>query len=136
MTSIPAPRATLSSTAFATLLLIALMMGANHVAARVTFDHGVDVITAVTFRSAITAIAVGGLLALQRVMAFVAAIAFAASSVQDGLHLPNVPAGWVGLGLLTFLYGTAFLGQSTGAVQALGGLIVVATVIGLALRRS
>ena len=304
MSSIPAPRATLSTAAFATLLLIALMMGANHVAARVAFDHGVDVITAVTIRSAITAIAVGGLLALQRVpfrftsrhhkvlpgigaliavqslclysavarlpvalallafntyplwtalwarliyrnraerrvllampvmllglaraldvlgaasglgaaaqwkqigagvafalaaaatfglalvltqheagdvdgrvrtlttMAFVAVIALAASSMQGGLHLPNALAGWVGLGLLTFLYGTAFtimftvlprlgvvgnsaimnvepifalglawaiLGQSIGAVQVLGGLIVVATVIGLGLRRS
>jgi drug/metabolite transporter (DMT)-like permease len=52
---------------FATLLLIALLMGANHVAARVAFDHGVDVVTAVTFRSAVTALAVGLLLAVQRV---------------------------------------------------------------------
>lgn len=35
----------LSGTAFATLLLIALMMGANHVAARVAFNNGVDVAT-------------------------------------------------------------------------------------------
>ena len=45
----------LSGTAFATLLLIALMMGANHVAARNAFNSGVDVATAVTFRSIITA---------------------------------------------------------------------------------
>ena len=44
--------AALSGRAFATLLLVALMMGANHVAARLAFDHGVDVATAVTFRSA------------------------------------------------------------------------------------
>ncbi len=50
MTAVPAPRA-LSGAAFATLLLIALMMGANHVAARVAFNHGVDVATAVVFRS-------------------------------------------------------------------------------------
>ena len=31
--------------AFMTLLLIALMMGANHVAARIAFNHGVDVAT-------------------------------------------------------------------------------------------
>ena len=37
----------LSITAFATLLLVAFMMGANHVAARFAFNHGVDVITAV-----------------------------------------------------------------------------------------
>lgn len=303
MNSSTAPRATLSNAAFATLLLIALMMGANHVAARVAFDHGVDVITAVTLRSTVTAAAVGALLALQRVplrftprhrkvlpgigvliavqslclysavarlpvalallafntyplwtalwarvlyrnraerrvllampvmllglalaldvlgaasglgaaaqwrqigagvafalaaaatfglalvltqheagdvdgrvrtlttMACVAVIALAASSVQGGLHLPNTPAGWIGLSLLTLLYGTAFtimftvlprlgvvgnsaimnvepifalglawaiLDQSIGTVQVLGGLIVVATAIGLGLRR-
>lgn len=62
------PRGTaLSGTAFATLLLIALMMGANHVAARVAFDHGVDVATAVSVRSTITALVVGALLVVQRV---------------------------------------------------------------------
>ncbi len=45
----------LSGTAFATLLLIALMMGANHVAARFAFNNGVDVATAVTVRSFVTA---------------------------------------------------------------------------------
>ncbi|MES2282548.1 MAG: DMT family transporter [Pseudomonadota bacterium] len=45
----------LSSTAFATLLLIAFMMGANHVAARFAFNNGVDVATAVTVRSFVTA---------------------------------------------------------------------------------
>lgn len=57
----------LSGAAFATLLLIAFMMGANHVAARVAFDHGVDVATAVSFRSAITAAVVGALLLIYRV---------------------------------------------------------------------
>ena len=61
-----APRA-LSATAFATLLLVALMMGANHVAARIAFNNGVDVATAVLFRSAITAIVVVFLLQLQGV---------------------------------------------------------------------
>jgi len=58
-------RAGLSGTAFATLMLIALMMGANHVAARLAFNDGVDVATAVTFRSAITAVVVG-LIVLQQ----------------------------------------------------------------------
>ncbi len=62
-----APTAALSPGAFATLLLIALMMGANHVAARVAFDHGLDVATAVAVRSAATAAVVGVLIALQRV---------------------------------------------------------------------
>ncbi len=57
----------LSGAAFATLLLIALMMGANHVAARVAFDHGVDVATAVSFRSTATAIVVTLLVLLQGV---------------------------------------------------------------------
>lgn len=57
----------LSSTAFATLLLIALMMGANHVSARFAFNNGVDVVTAVSFRSAVTAIVVGLILWQQKV---------------------------------------------------------------------
>lgn len=57
----------LTVAAFATLLLIALMMGANHVAARIAFDHGVDVVTAVTFRSAVTALVVSLVLLAQRV---------------------------------------------------------------------
>jgi len=62
-----APSAALSITAFATLLLIALLMGANHVAARIAFDHGVDVVTAVAVRSVATALVVGLLVAAQRV---------------------------------------------------------------------
>jgi len=63
---VPRP-ASLSTAAFATLLLIALLMGANHVAARVAFNHGVDVATAVVFRSSITALVVGMLLVVQKV---------------------------------------------------------------------
>ncbi|MFM8591108.1 MAG: DMT family transporter, partial [Limnohabitans sp.] len=57
----------LSVTGFATLLLIALMMGANHVAARLAFNHGVNVITAVSVRSGVTALAVLLILWHQRV---------------------------------------------------------------------
>ena len=63
MTDRPAGATALSGTAFATLLLIAFMMGANHVAARVAFDHGVDVATAVSVRSTVTALVVSALLA-------------------------------------------------------------------------
>jgi len=66
MTEISSPARALTVAAFATLLLIALMMGANHVAARIAFDHGVDVITAVTFRSAVTAVVVTVVLLVQR----------------------------------------------------------------------
>ncbi|HSW20228.1 MAG TPA: DMT family transporter [Ramlibacter sp.] len=55
MTSMTPPARALNGAAFATLLLIALMMGANHVAARIAFNHGVDVATAVVFRSLVTA---------------------------------------------------------------------------------
>jgi drug/metabolite transporter (DMT)-like permease len=55
----------ISGAAFATLLLIALIMGANHVAARVAFNDGVDVATAVAFRSGVTALVLVLLLRLQ-----------------------------------------------------------------------
>ena len=61
------PARALSATAFATLLLIALMMGANHVAARLAFNNGVDVATAVAFRSIVTAGVLALLLLAQRV---------------------------------------------------------------------
>jgi drug/metabolite transporter (DMT)-like permease len=60
------PVKAISGTAFATLLLIALMMGANHVAARIAFNNGVDVATAVVFRSVVTALVLVLLLRLQR----------------------------------------------------------------------
>ena len=62
-----APARALSGTAFATLLLIALMMGANHVAARLAFNNGVDVATAVAVRSVVTAIVVSLLVMIQGV---------------------------------------------------------------------
>ena len=52
---------------FLTLLLIAWLMASNHVAARLAFDHGVNVPTAVAVRSGVTALVVGALLWLQRV---------------------------------------------------------------------
>lgn len=295
--------AAISGTAFATLLLIAFMMGANHVAARLAFNDGVSVATAVTFRSAVTAVVVGALLMIQGVsikltarhkralpaigllvgiqslclysavarlpvalallafntyplwtalwarvvykhraeprvvrampvmliglalaldvfgaasglgaaahwsiigagvafalaaaatfglalvltqheagdldgrlrtfstMAMVSVIALAGVVSQGGFHLPNAAIGWVGLLMLTFLYGTAFtimftvlprlgvvgnsaimniepifalalawaiLGQSIALIQIAGGLLVVATVMFLGLRR-
>lgn len=65
--SAAAPAKAISGAAFATLLLIALMMGANHVAARIAFNHGVDVATAVVFRSTVTAGVISTLLAVQGV---------------------------------------------------------------------
>ncbi|MBA3593411.1 MAG: DMT family transporter [Polaromonas sp.] len=58
------PKRAISGAAFATLLLIALMMGANHVAARIAFNNGVDVATAVAFRSGVTTVVIVALLAV------------------------------------------------------------------------
>ena len=55
----PASARALSSLAFATLAWVALLMGANHVAARLAFDHGTSVATAVVARSGVTAAAMG-----------------------------------------------------------------------------
>ena len=57
----------ITGSAFATLLFVALVMGANHVAARVAFDHGTNVVTAVFFRSVVTAFVVTLILYSQRV---------------------------------------------------------------------
>jgi drug/metabolite transporter (DMT)-like permease len=67
MAALPAPARAITGAAFATLLLIAFMMGANHVAARIAFNHGVDVATAVAFRSLVTALVVLVILAVQGV---------------------------------------------------------------------
>jgi drug/metabolite transporter (DMT)-like permease len=57
----------ISRTAFLTLLLIAAMMGANHVAARFAFNDHVSVMTAVIVRSGVTASVIALLLLSQRV---------------------------------------------------------------------
>ncbi|TFY98042.1 DMT family transporter [Ramlibacter rhizophilus] len=67
MSATAPPLRALSGAAFATLLLIALMMGANHVAARIAFNNGVDVATAVVFRSFVTAGVVTAVVLAQRV---------------------------------------------------------------------
>ena len=51
----------------ALLLLIATTFGSNHIAARVAFDHGVNIITAVAARSVGAALFVGALLYASRV---------------------------------------------------------------------
>ncbi|MEK9951237.1 MAG: DMT family transporter [Curvibacter sp.] len=56
-----------SRAAFLTLLFTACLFGANHVAARLAFNHGLDVASAVTVRSLITAFVVGLIVWQQRV---------------------------------------------------------------------
>ncbi len=65
--AVPQGKRAISAGAFATLLLIALMMGANHVAARIAFNNGLSVATAVVARSFVTAAVVGVLLLVARV---------------------------------------------------------------------
>ena len=60
-------RKPLNRAAFVTLLLVACMMGANHVAARLAFNHGMDVASAVAVRSGVTALLVALLLLVQGV---------------------------------------------------------------------
>jgi drug/metabolite transporter (DMT)-like permease len=67
MSAIAVPARAISGAAFATLLLIAMMMGANHVAARFAFNNGVDVATAVVFRSTVTALVIVAILVAQGV---------------------------------------------------------------------
>lgn len=58
---------TLSRTAFLTLLFTACLFGANHVAARLAFNNGLDVASAVTVRSLVTAVVVACLVWLEGV---------------------------------------------------------------------
>lgn len=62
MTS-PLPR----RTALAIILVLGVLFGANHIAARVAFDHGTGLVTAVLMRSGITALALLGVVLWQRV---------------------------------------------------------------------
>ena len=49
------------------LMLIAVTFGANHISARIAFDHGASVVTGVFARSLFTSLAVFALLRLQGV---------------------------------------------------------------------
>lgn len=102
-------RTALSPQAFVTLLLVACLFGANHVAARLALDDGVDVLTAVTARSLGTAAAVALLVAIAGVRArpsarqwrMLGAIALLVSLQSAGLYaaVARIP---VALALLAF----------------------------------
>lgn len=64
MSTAPAPAPISRPMAVAALLAIACLFASNHVAARLAFDHGVNVPTAVVLRSAFTALFVFALLRL------------------------------------------------------------------------
>lgn len=99
----------LKPAAFTILVFTATLFGANHVAARVAFDHGLGVSTAVTVRSLATAAVVGLLVWLQRVslrMTRRQAQAMGAISLLVALQSLTLYASVaripVGLALLTF----------------------------------
>jgi drug/metabolite transporter (DMT)-like permease len=91
------------------LLTIAVVFGANHVAARLAFDHGVSVTTAVAVRSAGTSLAVllllvvlGARLALPRATLGRALVVGAVLSVQSYCLYSSVARIPAALALLVF----------------------------------
>ena len=93
----------------ALLLLIAVIFGANHVAARLAFDHGLSVTTAVAVRSAGTALAVFGLLvalgvriALPRITLRRAVVIGAILSIQSYCLYSSIARIPAALALLVF----------------------------------
>ena len=99
----------LTPRSFFWLLLIACIMGANHVAARFAMDHGADVITAVSSRSLVTALVVALIVKIYRVptamnprqrkFVWVIGTLLAAQSVLLYSPVARIP---VGLALLAF----------------------------------
>ena len=71
----------------ALLLVIAIVFGGNHIAARLAFDHGLTVTTAVAARSGVTALAV-----LPLLLAFRVPIAIDAPTLRRGLTIGVVLA--------------------------------------------
>ena len=133
------------SLAVLTIMGIATTFSANHIAARVAFDHGVNVITAVAVRSGVTALIVFGLLLFWRVPRALPAATLWRIALVGGLILlqsfclysavARIP---VALALLTFnttpliytFFTWALTGKRPGASTAVAMAVAV---IGLAL---
>jgi len=91
------------------LMLIAVTFGANHISARIAFDHGASVVTGVFARSLFTSLAVFALLRLQgvpialsRVQLWRAALIGVALAVQSYCLYSAVSQITVALALLAF----------------------------------
>ena len=126
----PAGPLALSPRAFAMLLLLACLFGANHVAARVAFDHGVDVATAVSVRSAVTALAVTALVLWQRVPLRLTArhrrvlpvigVLVAVQSLCLYSSVARIPVGLALLAFNTYPLWTALAAWAIGALAPIG----------------
>lgn len=131
----------------AILLVIAVTFSLNHIAARVAFDHGVNVVTGVAFRSGGTALALLVLLLALRVpfalspstrwRAFAIGIVVAAQSTFIYAAVARLP---VALALLTFnTYPLifAFMARATGMERpsrgSLAAMLVALSGLALAL---
>lgn len=109
MASSAPPRAIPRGVGLALVAGIAVLFASNHVAARLAFDHGTSVVTAVAVRSTATALAVAALLratgtswrlpATTRSRALVIGLAIAVQSVCLYSSVARIP---VALALLTF----------------------------------
>jgi len=136
------------------LLVIATVFGANHIAARIAFDHGTNVTTAVTIRSAGTALFVLLLLLLSNVSLKVERKTFGRAiliglliSVQSYClysAVALIPVALAGLALALDVLGTSgahragFAGRWTevgaGVLWALGASVSFATALFLITR--
>jgi len=93
------PAQALTPRAFLTLLLIATMFAANHVAARFAFNDGVDVATAVMVRSSVTAIVAAQMQARERKVLAGVSLLLAMQSLALYSAVARLP---VALALLAF----------------------------------
>ena len=129
----------------ALLMGIATVFASNHVAARLAFDHGTGVVTAVAVRSAATALAVAALLAATRtarvlrgatrVRAVAIGVVLAAQSVCLYAAVARIPVALALLVFNTFPVVLALLSWASGGERPARRTLLAMPVIlaGLAL---
>lgn len=127
------------------MLLIATAFGANHVAARVAFDHGANVLTAVAFRSTGTAAAVFALMLISgvslqvprqsRYRALVVGLILGVQSVCLYSAVARIPAALALLVFNTFPLLLTLISWAAGAERPTRRVLMVMPVamLGLAL---
>ena len=127
------------------MLLIATVFGANHVAARVAFDHGANVLTAVAFRSLGTAVAVFALMLISgvslkaprqsRYRAMIVGLVLGVQSVCLYSAVARIPAALALLVFNTFPLLLTLISWAAGAERPTRRVLIVMPVamLGLAL---